>query len=116
MDKIIVRDLLARGPVGITEEERSRPQDILINITAETDMRAAEKSDNIADCVNYSTVAKDVFATVENNQRKTLEALAGDIATKCLENPLVTRVIVRVEKTSIVRFAKAAGVEIDRSR
>jgi dihydroneopterin aldolase len=45
-----------------------------------------------------------------------LEALTTDIADYCLQHPLVQSVKVRVEKPSAVRFAKSAGVEIERDK
>ncbi len=116
MDKIIIRDLLARGCIGIGEQERERPQDILINVALFYDSRRAAESDNIADCVNYAAMAKRLLKAVEGNQRKTVEALARDLADICLEHELVLKVQLRVEKTSIVRFAGAVGIEIEREK
>ena len=116
LDKIIIRDLQARGPIGISESERSRPQEILINAVLYTNTVKAGKSDSIDDCVNYSTVAKMILDLTENNRRKTVEAFAEDIADICLSFPNVEKTVIRVEKTSAVRFAKAAGVEIERSK
>lgn len=116
MDKIIIRDLQARGPIGITDEERMSPQDILINAELFTDTRKAAETDSIDDCVNYSTVAKKILNLAAENRRKTVEALARDIADMCLENELVKKVLIRVEKTSAVRFTKSVGVEIERSK
>ena len=116
MDKIIIRDLWARGPIGISDEERMSPQDILINAELFTDTRKAAETDSIDDCVNYSTVAKKILKLAAENRRKTVEALARDIADMCLENELVKKVLIRVEKTSAVRFTKSVGVEIERSK
>ncbi|MBQ6509271.1 MAG: dihydroneopterin aldolase [Flexilinea sp.] len=116
MDKIIIRDLLTRGRIGISEAERSASQDILINAELFTDSRKAASSDSIEDCVNYSTIAKKILALAENNRRKTVEAFAQDIADLCLAHDLVRKVKVRVEKTSAVRFTKAVGVEIEREK
>ena len=116
MDKIIIRDLLARGCIGISDSERAAAQDILINAVLYTDMQKAAVSDYIDDCVNYSTMAKKILALAEHNQRKTVEAFAEDIANLCLSHELVQRVIIRVEKTSAVRFTKAVGVEIEREK
>ncbi|HNY93602.1 MAG TPA: dihydroneopterin aldolase [Flexilinea sp.] len=116
MDRIILKDLLARGRIGISDKERERPQDILINIEMQTDIHQAGLSDNLLDCVDYSETAKAVLALVEDNNRKTLEALTTDIADYCLQHPLVRSVKVRVEKTAAVRFAKSAGVEIEREK
>lgn len=114
MDQVQIRDLLVRGIIGITEVERRLPQDILINIVMLTDISKAAKSDDISDCINYSTVAKRVFAYTEKSKRFTVEALAEDIAQLCLEEPGVEGVRVRVEKPHAVRFARSVGVEIER--
>jgi len=116
MDKIIIKDLLARGIIGVNDWERKRAQDILINITMFTDTRRAGESDNLEDCVNYSTISKKMLAHAERVNRLTVEALANDLAKICLEEKSVQRVIVSVEKPGAVRFAKSVGVEIERSR
>ena len=116
MDKVIIRDLLARGIIGVNDWERKRPQDILINITIFTDTSRAADTDHINDCVNYSTVSKKVLAHAETAHRLTVEALANDLAKLCLEENGVQKVTVRVEKPGAVRFAASVGVEIERSR
>lgn len=116
MDKVIIKDLLARGVIGINAWEREITQDILINIVATTDTRRAAETDNIEDCVNYKTLSKKVQAHAESAARLTVEALANDLAKICLEEKNVKSVIVRVEKPGAVRFAASVGVEIERSR
>lgn len=116
MDKVIIHDLLVRGIIGVNDWERKRAQDILINITIFTDTRRAAETDNIADCVNYSTMSKRIQAHAESAGRLTVEALANDLAKICLEDKGVQKVILRVEKPGAVRFAKSVGVEIERSR
>lgn len=116
MDKVIIKNLLARGIIGVNDWERKRAQNILINITMFTDTRRAAQTDHLDDCVNYSTVSKKVFAHAETVNRLTVEALANDLAKLCLEEKGVQRVIVRVEKPGAVRFAESVGVEIERSR
>lgn len=116
MDKVIIKDLLARGIIGIHDWEREKPQDILINIVAFTDTRRAAQTDDIADCVDYSKLSKLVIAHAQTAARFTVEALANDLAKICLEQTGVQRVIVRVEKPGAVRFAASVGVELERGR
>lgn len=116
MDKVIIKNLLARGIIGVRDWERKRAQDILINITLYTDTRRAAESDNINDCADYSQVTKKVLAHAESAGRFTVEALANDLAGLCLRENNVQRVVVRVEKPTAVRFAESVGVEIERSR
>ena len=115
MDQIIIKDLLCRGVIGISDQERARPQNILINLTLFTDTVQASLSDSIEECVDYSTVAKRVMSFVETANRRTVEALAGDISRLCLEFSGVEKVLVRLEKPGAVRFAASVGIEIERT-
>jgi FolB domain-containing protein len=74
------------------------------------------QNDDIADCIDYSALAKKVQTHAETAARLTVEALANDLAKICLQEEGVIKVIVRVEKPGAVRFAKSVGVEIERSR
>lgn len=116
MDKILIKDLLIRGVIGISDREREQPQDILVNIEISTDISAAGKSDNVEDSVNYRTIAKKVLAHTETIKRFTVEALAEDIAKLCLDDKKVKSVLVRVEKPGAVRFSRSVGVEIIREQ
>ncbi len=114
MDEVFIKDLLIRGVIGISDQERSQPQDILINLVIFTDTQKASESDSIDDCVNYRSLAKKVFTFVEKSNRYTVEALAGDISRLLLEEKGVQKVKVRVEKPGAVRFSRSVGVEIER--
>jgi FolB domain-containing protein len=114
MDQVIIKDILARGIIGVNDSERIHPQDILVNLIIFTDVEKAGKSDNVEDSVNYRTVAKKTISIAETAQRLTVEALAADIAGYVLSIPLVRGVRVRVEKPGAVRFSRSVGVEIER--
>lgn len=116
MDQVIIKDLLVRGVIGISDRERAQPQDILINVILFTDISQAGISDDIDHCVNYSKVSKKLLEHAENAKRRTVEALAVDLARICLEMPRVLGVRVRVEKPGAVRFTRSVGVEIERFR
>ncbi|MEE9514258.1 MAG: dihydroneopterin aldolase, partial [Anaerolineales bacterium] len=83
-DRIIIKDLLLRGIIGINAWEREKRQDILINITLSCDLRAPGERDKIEDAINYRTLTKKIIEHVEGSARYTVEALAADIATLCL--------------------------------
>jgi FolB domain-containing protein len=116
MDEIFIKDLLVRGIIGVNDDERRSPQDILVNIVLFADVRQAGETDQIEFSVNYRTIAKKVIAHTEKSQRFTVEALATDLAGLCLAEPNVQKVRVRVEKPGAARFARSVGVEIERSR
>ena len=114
MDQVFITDLVARGILGLNDWGREKPQEIVINLVLFGDLRAAGKSDDIRDSINYRGVAKAVLAHAESARRLTVEALAADLADLCLEVPGVRKVRVRVEKPGAVRFSRSVGVEIER--
>lgn len=116
MDKIIIKDLLVRGILGINPEERIKKQDILINIVGHTDIRRAAETDDIADAVSYKHIADRVAAHVENASDFLVEKLVTDLARIIITEFGVERVIVRVEKPEALDFARLVGIEIERSR
>ena len=62
VDKVLINDLVARGIIGVNDWEREHAQEIVINLVLFTDLAAAGASDDLADCVNYQTVADKVLA------------------------------------------------------
>ncbi|MCA9918809.1 MAG: dihydroneopterin aldolase [Anaerolineales bacterium] len=116
MDKIIIRDLLLRGIIGINPDERVKLQDILINIVIWADIRQAAASDAIEDAVDYKTITKRVIQHVEESSDFLVEKLVTDIARLIIMEYGVERVMVRVEKPTALRFAESVGIEIERTR
>ncbi len=117
MDRIIIKDLLLRGIVGINEDERTNRQDILINVTMWADTAAAAASDDIVDAVNYRTVTKAIISHVEGGQPMLVERLVQEVADICFDaDERVTEVEVTVEKPGALRFARSVGITIRRPR
>ena len=113
-DRILIKDLLLRGIVGVNEDERHKRQDILLNLELVTDVLAAGESDRIEDAINYRTVAKRLIAMVEESDFFTVEKLATEIARLIVTEFPVTEVTVTVEKPGALRFARSVGVTITR--
>ncbi len=117
MDKIIIKNLMARGIIGIDPDERVNKQAIIVNVVMFADTRAAAKSDDIADAVNYGTISKRILERIETGDDLLVERLAEDLARMIVvENTAVSRLIVRVEKPDVLPFTESVGVEIERGR
>ena len=114
-DRILIRDLLVRGIVGVNPEERRTKQDVVVNLELFVDTRTAAASDDIEHAVNYRSVCKRVIEHVEGSAPLLVERLATDIARLVLAEFGVERVRVRVEKPGALRFARSVGVEIERA-
>lgn len=116
MDRIFIKDLIARGIIGVNQWERSVLQEIRISLELFLDLQPAGISDRIEDTVSYSDIAKKALNIAETAQRLTVEALANDLAEMCLQDARVKKVRVQVEKPGAVRFSSSVGVEIERSQ
>ena len=116
MDKVIIKDLLLRGIIGINDRERVNKQDILINIVMVADTRAAAASDDIVDAINYRSITKRIITHVEDSADFLVEKLVADIARIIITEFDVERVQVRLEKPGALRFARSVGIEIDRTK
>lgn len=116
-DKVFIKDLLVRGIVGINPDERTKPQDVLINVTMWADTRAAAQSDDISDAVNYRTVAKAIIAHVEEGDPMLVERLVAELAELTMAtDERIQEVEITLEKPGALRFADSVGVTIRRAR
>ncbi len=114
-DRILIRDLEVRAIVGINEWERTKKQDLMLNLVLFRDLRVSAESDDVKDTLHYGTIAKAVLAYVEGSEHRLIETLATGVARLCIEHG-AERVRVRVDKPWAVRHAAAAAVEIERGR
>lgn len=117
LDQIVIRNLLVRGILGINPEERTNRQDILVNVTMWADTRPAAHSDDIADAVNYRTIAKAIIAHIEAGSPLLVERLVAEITALCFEtDSRILAVETTVEKPGALRFAESVGITIFRTR
>ncbi len=116
MDQVHIRDLRLRGIVGINPDERVNRQDVVVNVTMWVNTRAAAASDDIADAVNYRTVAKAIISHVETEEPMLVEKLAADLVRLCFGDDRVVEAEVTVEKPGALRFADSVGVTVRRTR
>ncbi|MHB1261461.1 MAG: dihydroneopterin aldolase [Thermoplasmatota archaeon] len=110
-----MRGLAARTSIGITAEERSKLQDVLVDIALDV-TTSAGRSDRIDDAVDYKAVKDDVLDYIEATQHYLLEALAQGIADLCLVRAGVDAVEVQVDKPGALRFARSVAVRLRRER
>jgi FolB domain-containing protein len=114
---VFIKDLLTQFHIGIDEEERRKPQDILINIELSTDMTEAVKYDTLEKTVDYQPVYKYVLELTETSRFTIIETLANTIANYSLVfNPRVQQVRVSIEKPRRINSLRSVGIEIIRIR
>lgn len=115
MDRIEIRGLRLRCIIGFNPDERREKQDVIIDMTLFTDLRAGGESDNPDDILNYRTVNKAVIKHVEASSYNTLEALAASIARVAVVECGAPHIQVTVQKPGALRFTDSVGVTIERT-
>lgn len=115
-DRIRIEDLRLRCVVGVHPDERQRPREVVLQITLHTDLRPAGASDALADTVDYQALHDGLVELVESSKDLLIERLAARVGERCLEDPRVGRVDVRLEKPGALPRARGVAVELTRVR
>lgn len=105
MDKIRITDLEVFYQVGVTEEERSKAQRLLISVEMEHDFTSAISRDDLGDTINYYAVSQRLLKFGEDCHWQLIETLAGDIAAMILDEFQPRSVTVEIKKFVIPQAA-----------
>ncbi len=97
-DRLSVRGLAVHGHHGVFDFERRDGQEFLIDLVLGLDTRAAARSDDLQDTVDYGTLVEEVRSAVENDPVDLIETLAQRIADVCLRHTGVDSAEVTVHK------------------
>jgi dihydroneopterin aldolase len=84
--------------VGVSDEERAKPQRLLVTVDMEFDFSSAALSDRIARTIDYFEVSQRLLNFGERRSWKIVESLATDIAGKILTEFRPEKVTVEVKK------------------
>lgn len=114
--RMFLRDMVLACSIGIHRHEKDAPQRVRVNLDMAIREEAAPLQDEVANVVDYATIADGVRAIVTDGHVNLVETLAERIAAYCLRDPRVETAQVRVEKLDVFADAAAAGVEIVRQR
>lgn len=114
MDKIFLSELKIDTIIGIWEWERRIRQSVIIDIEMSADIAKAAATDDVADTLNYKSVAKRIQEFVAASSFQLVETLAERIAAIIRDEFDVAWVSVRVNKPGAIRGSRAVGVLIER--
>lgn len=101
--KITIADLEVHYCVGVPDEERARPQRLLLTVEMQFDFSTAAKTDSIADTIDYFAVSQRLLMFGEGKSWKLIEKLASDICGMVLSEFRPETVSVEVKKFPIPR-------------
>src|SRR5688572_27778637 len=80
MDTITIRDLGVLCRIGVPDEERAKPQRLLISLQVTGDFSQACVTDDISDTINYFDVSRRIVEFCRTESFKLIEKLAHEIA------------------------------------
>jgi FolB domain-containing protein len=99
--KISIVDLEVFYHVGVPDDERAKPQRLLLTVEMDCDFSKAAKSDSIGDSIDYFAVSQRLLKFGEGRSWKLIEKLAADIADMVLSEFKPKSVTVEVKKFPI---------------
>ena len=113
--KLMVRDLTLSCNIGLTEEERLRPQRLKVNLEL-TLSPLPVLNDEIDETINYGILVKKVRNVCLQTKVKLLETLANDISETCFFDDRIKTVHMRIEKLDRYPDVAGVGIKITRRR
>jgi dihydroneopterin aldolase len=114
MDIVYIRELEIDAIIGIYDWERKTKQTVSIDLEMGCDNTKAAASEDIADALDYKSVAKRLISFVEGSEFLLVETLAERIAAIVLEEFSVPWLRLRLGKPGAVTGSKDVGVIIER--
>ena len=111
-DQLAIRGLHLSARVGVTEEERSAPQGVVVDVIVSTNLAPAGMSDDLGDTIDYARLISDVAETVQGGEAQLLETLAHRIAAKVEKMKDATGVTVEVSKEIVPVEEKVDQVSV----
>jgi dihydroneopterin aldolase len=117
-DRLAVHGIEAVGHHGVLDFERRDGQVFRVDLVLELDTGPAAESDDLADTVDYGSLADRVKVAIETDPVDLIETLAQRIADLCLADERVARAEVTVHKPEapIAATFSDVALTITRSR
>jgi len=113
---IRIKNLLLRTYIGFNEEEISKLQDVIINMTIDVDVSRAIRHDAVEGSYNYKIITKNVIALVQEQKFMMLEKLTQSILDEVMKHKSVRFAKVEVDKPHALRFAESVSIELSAVR
>lgn len=97
-DRLSLTGLRVFGRHGVFDHERRDGQDFVVDAMLRLDTGPAAASDDLADAVDYGTLAQRLAAVVGGDPTNLIETLADRLAQVCLADERVTEAQITVHK------------------
>ena len=113
---IHISNLRLRTYIGFNPEEKTKQQDIIVNVRIRYRADPAFVSDDKVDALNYRSITKKMIYHIENGRFHLLEKLTADLLAIATESEQVSYAEVRVDKPHALRFSDSVSVTLSAER
>jgi 7,8-dihydroneopterin aldolase/epimerase/oxygenase len=111
-DIVAIRGLSVSAVIGAYDWERGVEQELIFSVEMAADVAAAARSDELADALNYASVAETVSEVVRTGKFQLIETAAVRVAERLLAEYGIGWVRVEVAKPRPAEgFAAAITIE-----
>jgi D-erythro-7,8-dihydroneopterin triphosphate epimerase len=110
---INIKNLRLRTYIGFNPEEKTKKQDVVLNIEISYDTNQAVLEDQVEGALNYKTITKEIIQLVEEGRFLLLEKLVADVLVVCSKHPDVTHARVTIDKPHALRFAESVSLSLE---
>ena len=115
LTRVFVEHLELEASIGVLDRETVTTQPLLVDIAMVIES-GATKTGRLETTVDYRTAVDHARHLVARGHILLVEDFAEELAATCLKGPKVVEVTVRATKPDAIASARAAGVEITRSK
>jgi 7,8-dihydroneopterin aldolase/epimerase/oxygenase len=115
MSFITIVDLEVFYRVGISDEERAKPQRLLLTLDIKFDFASAAVSGRLGRTIDYYEVSQRLLRLGETRSWRLIESVATDVAEKIITEYRPENVTVEVKKFSIPE-ARYVSVSVTKQR
>ena len=84
MDYVSVRGLSVPAVIGVREWERDITQTLIFDVDIACDVRRAAETDDLAEALDYSEVARTISSVVRDGRFRLIETAAERVAGRLL--------------------------------
>lgn len=110
---IRITNLRLRTFIGFNPAERTKQQDVVINVEIHHEAAPASLQDDVSHALNYKDISKSIIGHVETGRFLLLERLASDLLDLCTKDSAVTRASVTMDKPHALRFADSVSLTLE---
>jgi dihydroneopterin aldolase len=116
-DKISLKGIWGFGYHGVFDHEAKNGQDFFVDLEISLDLSKPSSSDNLAETIDYGSLADLVVEEITGERVQLIERLAGRIADRIKSgHPEITAIAVTVHKPKAPVTAQTSDISVTITR